>query len=83
MSKFWRFQRSNLGSKFDVEFIDPLGVHIGSVEYSTVPKILKICQVTCNVHFDEKIITIRCIVLKICTFEIFENNALFRVIDTI
>ena len=79
MSNFLRFQLSNLGSKFDVEFIDPLGVHMGPVEYSTVPKELKICQMTFNLHFDEKIITIRCVVLKICAFEIFGKHALFRV----
>ena len=54
MSNFLPFSPSNLGSKFDVEFIDPLGVHIGPVEYSTVPKVLKICSMTFNLHFDKK-----------------------------
>ena len=59
--------------------MDPLGVLIGPVEYSTVPQVLKICQMTFNLHFDEKIITLRCVVLKICAFEIFGKHALFRV----
>ena len=63
--------------------MDPLGVLIGPVEYSTVPKVLKICQMTFNLHFDEKIIIIRCVVLKIYAFKIFEKNALFSVTDTI
>ena len=79
MSNFLPFPPSNLGSKFDVELIDPLGVHIGPVEYSTVLIVLKICQMTFHLHFDEKIITIGCVVLKICAFEIFGKHALFRV----
>ena len=63
--------------------MDPLGVLIGPVEYSTVPKVLKICQMTFNLHFDEKIIIIRSVVLKIYAFKIFEKNALFSVTDTI
>ena len=42
-----------------------LCVIIEPVEYSTVPKVLKICQITYNLHVDEKIITIRCVVLEI------------------
>ena len=63
--------------------MDPLGVLTGPVEYSTVPKVLKICQMTFSLHFDEKIIIIRCVVLKIYAFKIFEKNALFSVTDTI
>ena len=40
-----------------------------AVEYSKVPKAPKICQMTFNKHFDEKIITIRCVVLEISYFE--------------
>ena len=53
--------------------MDPLGVLIGPVEYSTVPKVLKICQMTFNLHFDEKIIMIRSVVMKIYAFKIFEK----------
>ena len=41
----------------------------GPVEYSAGPKAPKICQMTFNKHFDEKIITIRCVVLEISYFE--------------
>ena len=41
----------------------------GPVEYSTGPKAPKICQMTFNKYFDEKIITIRCVVLEISYFE--------------
>ena len=41
----------------------------GAVEYSTGPKTPKICQMTFNKNFDEKIITIRCVVLEISYFE--------------
>ena len=61
--------------------MDPLVVLIGPIEYSMVPKVLKICQI--NLHFDKKIITIRSVVLKIYAFKIFEENALFSVTDTI
>ena len=54
--------------------MDPLGILIGSVEYSTVPKVFKICQMTFNLHFDEKIIIIRSVVLKIYAFKIFEKT---------
>ena len=63
--------------------MDPLGILIGSVEYSTVPKVFKICQMTFNLHFDEKIIIIRSVVLKIYAFKICEKNALLSVTDTI
>ena len=63
--------------------MDPLGVLIGPVEYSTVPKVLKICQMTFNLHFDEKIIIIRSVVLKIYAFKIVEKNTLFSITDTI
>ena len=38
---------------------------------------------TFNLHFDEKIMIIRCVVLKIYAFKIFEKNALWSVTDTI
>ena len=63
--------------------MNPLGVLIGPVEYSKVPKVLKICQMTFNLHFDEKIIIIRSVVLKIYAFKICEKNALLSVTDTI
>ena len=49
--------------------MDPLGVLIGPVEYSMVRKVFKTCQVTLNLHFDKKIIVIRCVVLKISYIE--------------
>ena len=66
-------------SNFAVEFVVSLCVLIEPVEYSMVRKVFKTCQMTFNLHFDEKIITIGCVVLKICAFEISEKNALFRV----
>ena len=41
----------------------------GHVEYSTDPKAPKICQMTSNKYFDEKLITIRCVVLAISNIE--------------
>ena len=41
----------------------------GPVEYSTGPKVPKICQMTFDKYFDEKVITIRCVVLEISYFE--------------
>ena len=54
---------------FEVEFVVSLCVLIGPVEYSMVLKVFKTCQMTFYLHFDEKIIVIRCVVLKVSYIE--------------
>ena len=58
-----------LEPNFEVEFVVSLCVLMGPVEYSTTPKVFKTCQMDLNLHFDEKIIVIRCVVLNISYIE--------------
>ena len=59
---FWK-------SNFEALFVGTLCIFRGTVGYSTGPKVPKIFQMTFNKYFDEKIITIRCVVLEISYFE--------------
>ena len=66
---FGVFSSAILEPNFAVEFVASLCVLIGPVEYSMVRKVFKTCQMTLNVHFDEKIIVRRCVVPKISYIE--------------
>ena len=66
---FGVFSSAILEPNFAVEFVVSLCVLIGPVEYSMVRKVFKTCQMTFNLHFDEKIIVRRCVVLKISYIE--------------
>ena len=66
---FGVFSSAILEPNFAVEFVASLCVLIGPVEYSMVRKVFKTCQMTLNLHFDEKIIVRRCVVLKISYIE--------------
>ena len=55
--QFLMFSAQHFWSNFEIQFVGSLCVLIGPVEYSeysTVPQVLKIYQMTFHLHFDEK-----------------------------
>ena len=73
-SEKWHFQ-----AKFGYLWII-LTVFCGDVEYSMGPKMFKICKVTFDVYFDEKIILICYLVPKIC---VIKNHSQTRLMSTL
>ena len=73
-SEKWHFQ-----AKFSYLWVI-LTVFCGGVEYSTGPKMFKICKVTFDVYFDEKIILICYLVPKIC---VIKNHSQTRLMSTL
>ena len=73
-SEKWHFQ-----AKFSHLWVI-LTVFCGGVEYSMGPKMFKICKVTFDVYFDEKIILICYLVPKIC---VIKNHSQTRLMSTL